>query len=82
MFGVSVPQVSIYIDKPLYMEIKSKAKERGVPFSNYIVDAVKEKENNEWPEDFFERFVGAIKDESFKAPEEIPWELNIKRKEL
>lgn len=81
MYGDKVPQVSLYIDKILYMELKSKAKEKGTSLSNFVSEALKEHICDSWPEGYFDLF-GSLKDDSFEIPEDLPWSLDPKREIL
>ena len=76
-----MPQVSLYIDKALYMELKSKAKDKGTSLSNFVSEVLREHVDDSWPEEFFEA-IGSIDDETFEAPEELPWSLDAPRDEI
>jgi len=76
-----VPQVSLYIDKPLYMEIKTKAKEKGTSLSNFVSEALKDHLDDDYPEGFFDLF-GSLADDPLEEPEELPWSLDAPRKVL
>jgi len=76
-----MPQVSLYIDKPLYMEIRTKAKEKGTSLSNFVSEALREHIEDTWPKEFYEA-IGSINDETFDVPEELPWSLDAPRDEL
>jgi hypothetical protein len=77
-----MPQISIYIEKTLYMEVRSKAEELGVPFSNYVSTVLRKHIDNSWPEGYFEKFVGIFKDDPMEIPEDLPWSLDSKREIL
>lgn len=76
-----MPQVSLYIDQILYMELKAKAKEKGVSTSSYVNGVLKEHIDDDWPEGYFDLF-GSVDDDSFEVPEELPWSLDAKRETL
>jgi len=76
-----MPQMSLYIDKPLYMELRSRAKEQGVPQSKLVNDALRAMFNDSWPEGYFDLF-GSVDDDSFERPEQEPWSSNSKRETL
>jgi hypothetical protein len=63
------------------MEIKTKAKEQGVSISKYVNDSMRKSIDDNWPEELFELW-GSCKDDPVEEPEEIPWELNIKRDKI
>ena len=67
-----MPQVSLYIDQALYMEIKSIAEKKNTSMSRVVNDMIKESVDNRWPEGFFETYFGALKDDPLEEPEE--WE--------
>ena len=81
MFGDEIPQVSLYLDKPLYKEVESIVKKRGVSMSSFVSGVLKEYIENGWPEGYFDLF-GSIDDETFDVPEEIPWSFDSKRESL
>ena len=66
------PQVSLYIDPILYMKIKSRSKESGQSLSGFVSNVLNKYMEDSWPEDYFEKFAGAIDDDSFEAPEDMP----------
>ena len=76
-----MPQMSLYIDKPLYMELRSRAKEQGVPQSKLVNDALRAMFDDSWPEGYFDLF-GSVDDDSFERPEQEPWSSNSKRETL
>ena len=73
-----MPQVSLYIDKPLYMELKTKAKEKGTSLSNFVSEALRKHISDSWPEGYFDLF-GSLKDDSFEIPKDMPWSLDAKK---
>ena len=77
-----MPQVSLYLDKPLYMEIRTKAKEKGTSLSKYVSEALKEHIDDSWPEGYFEKYFGIFADDPLELPEELPWSLDAKREEF
>jgi len=76
-----MPQLSLYLDKPLYMELKTKAKEKEVSISNFVSEALRERIDNDYPEGFFDLF-GCLADDPLEVPEELPWSLDAPRKPL
>ena len=76
-----MPQVSLYIDPKLYMELKSKAKEKGTSLSSFVSEALKEKLDDSWPEGYFD-LLGSLKDDPLEIPGELPWESDVRRKPL
>ena len=77
-----MPQVSLYIEKLLYKEVESKAKEKGQSLSGFVSDVLKENLKDSWPEGYFEKYVGIFKDDPLEEPEELPWSLDAKREEF
>ncbi|MCL2785661.1 MAG: hypothetical protein FWD81_00345 [Methanomassiliicoccaceae archaeon] len=70
-----MPQVSLYIDQALYMELRSKAKEKGTSLSSFVSDVLKEHLDNSWPEGFFD-ILGSWEGETIELPEDLPWSPN------
>jgi len=77
-----MPQVSLYLDKILYMEVKSKAKDKGTSLSNFVSEALKEHIEDSLPEDHIDKCFGSIKDETFTLPEDRPKSWDAKRETL
>jgi len=76
-----MPQVSLYLDKPLYKEVQSVVKRKGVSMSSFVSNVLKEYLEDDWPEEFLE-VIGSMKDEPFELPEDIPWSFDSKRETL
>lgn len=74
-----MPQLSLYLDEAEMDSLRSNAASEGVSLSRYARNALKESERtNAWSSSFLSTF-GAVGDETFKAPAEIPWSLDAKR---
>jgi len=73
-----MPQVSLYIDQVLYMEIKIIAEKKNTSISRVVNGMIKENVENSWPDEFFDS-LGTIDDETFDVPEELPWALDSPR---
>ena len=76
------PQVSLYIERLLYMEIKNKAKEEGKSLSSYVSDVLREHNDDKLPEGHMKKYFGIIEDETFKAPKDRPESWDSKREIL
>ena len=76
-----MPQVSLYLDKPLYKEVQSVVKRKGVSMSSFVSEVLKEYLADDWPEEFLE-VIGSMNDEPFELPEDIPWSFDSKRETL
>ena len=78
-----MPQVSLYIDQILYMEIKSVAKEKKVSLSSLVSDVMREHIEDRWPEGYFD-LVGSLKDDNdpLELPEDLPDSMDSPRKTL
>ena len=72
-----MPQVSMYIDRILYFEIKSIAEKKNVSLSKYVSDVLRKDIENSWPEGYFD-LVGSLKDDDrpIELPEDLPWSLD------
>ena len=55
------------------MQLRSKAKEEGKSMSGYVNDMLKEKFDDGWPEGYFKKYIGSVKEDSFEIPEDPPW---------
>jgi hypothetical protein len=62
----------MYLESDIYDRAKAEAKERGMSFSRYVSTVLMERLDISWPEGYFERYVGAINDDSFDVPEVLP----------
>ena len=69
-----MPKISVYAGYGLYEKITSKAKEKEMSLSGFVSEVLKEHVKDEWPEGYFEKFAGALKDRVFEVPEDLPWE--------
>ena len=76
-----MPQVSLYLDKPLYKEVEAIVKKKGVSMSSFVSNVLKEYIEDDWPKEFLEA-IGSMKGESFDVPEDIPWSFDSKRETL
>ena len=77
-----MPQLSLYIDQELYMEIKTIAEKKNTSISRVVNGMIKENLDNSWPEGFLDFYYGAMKDDPIEEPEEIPWSLDSPRETL
>ena len=77
-----MPQLSLYLDECEMNDLRDFAAREGVSLSRYARGVLnKSKITNSWSSSFLSTF-GAIGDDSFCAPKEIPWELDSKRSEF
>ena len=78
-----MPQVSLYIDQELYMEIKIIAKKKSTSISRVVNGMIKENIDNSWPEGYFD-LIGSLKDDEdpLILPERLPQSMNASRKTL
>jgi len=76
-----MPQVSLYIDQVLYMEIKIIAEKKNTSISRVVNGMIKENIDNSWPEGYFD-LVGSLKDDDdpIELPKELPWSLDAPRR--
>jgi hypothetical protein len=61
----------LYLDQNLYNKVELKATEREMSLSAFVRGVLKEHLGESWPEGYFEKYVGSIKDDSFEAPEDL-----------
>ena len=74
-----MPQLSLYLNDAEMQDLRTSAANDGVSLSRYARRVLRNDANrNSWSSSFLSTF-GASGDESFKAPNEIPWELDAKR---
>ena len=77
-----MPQLSLYLNEKEMRDLRTQATREGVSLSHYARNVLnKNNETNSWSKSFLCTF-GAIEDESFTVPNEIPWELDSKRLEF
>ena len=75
-------QLSLYLDETEMNDLRKNAASKGVSLSRYARGVLNnDSKTNSWSSSFLTTF-GAIKDDSFKVPEEIPWSLDAKRLEF
>ncbi|MDR2866104.1 MAG: hypothetical protein LBV13_01685 [Methanomassiliicoccaceae archaeon] len=72
------PQISLYIDQILYMDIQARAKDKGVSLSSYVADMIREGHKGERPDDYINLF-GSWADEPMGNPEDIPFDQDDRR---
>jgi hypothetical protein len=66
-----MPQLSVYIDKETLSKVEAQSRLDDVSVSKLVVSALNEYLSNNWPKNYVNLF-GAIKDETFKAPDDLP----------
>ena len=76
-----MPQLSLYLDKPLYKEVESIVKKKGVSMSSFVSGILKEYLSDDWPVGYFDLY-GSIDDDTFDVPEELSFSLDSKRETL
>ena len=78
-------QISLYIDDSMAEKLNMAAKLRKCSLSKYVALILDEKISEEEAQESKKRKIlketrGAIKDDTFVEPPEIPWEYEIKRR--
>ena len=63
-----MPQVTIYLDKKTASRVAASARREKMPVSRWIRHRIEHGDRNVWPEGFFDRTFGSIRDEGFKRP--------------
>lgn len=76
-----MPQISLYIDRDLYKEVKSAAEKKDMSLSSFVSEVLKEHLVDEWPEGYFD-LIGSLKDDPLELPEDLSWELDSPREVL
>ena len=71
MVGSIMQQLSVYIDNETLQKAEIRSKMDDVSVSKLVVKALNEYMSKNWPKNYISLF-GAIKDETFKAPEDFP----------
>jgi hypothetical protein len=66
------------MEDDLRKRLKFKAKEKGMSVSAFVNKVLRERFSDTWPEGYFDLF-GAVKDDTFDVPEELPWSLDAPR---
>jgi len=73
-----MPQVSLYIDRVLYKEVESIAKNKGASMSSFVSGVLREYIDDSWPEGYFDLF-GSMSGDPIEEPEDLPASLDSKR---
>ncbi len=63
-----MPQVTIYLDKKTALRVAASARQEKVPVSRWIRRRIEHGDSRVWPEGFFERTYGSVRDAGFKRP--------------
>ena len=63
-----MPQITIYLDKRTAAHVAASARRERVPVSRWIRRRIEHGDSQVWPEGYFERTYGCIKDPKFKRP--------------
>jgi hypothetical protein len=66
-----MPQISLYIDQETLLSIEERANKEHVSVSKWVGSNLKRLMNDEYPETYFALF-GAVQDDSFVRPVELP----------
>ena len=64
----AMPQVTIYLDKKTALRVAASARREKVPVSRWIRRRIEHGDSRVWPEGFFERTYGSVRDAGFKRP--------------
>lgn len=73
-----MPQISLYIDKATLEKIEKAANAEKTSISKWVGKQLKKSFLTDYPDDYKNLF-GAIRDESFSAPERKPFDTDTKR---
>ena len=68
-----MPQVSLYLDQEVLDCAKRNARIENISLSKYVTHALANNAGSGWPKGYWDLF-GALTDESFVSPEDIPFD--------
>ena len=63
-----MPQITIYLDKQTAARVAASARREQVPVSRWIRRRIEHGDSHVWPEGYFARTFGCIRDPKFKRP--------------
>jgi len=73
-----MPQVSLYVDQETLEKIEELARKSHTSISKWVGNNIRRIIQDDYPEDFFELF-GAVRDDSFKRPDQPSSNQDAKR---
>lgn len=73
-----MPQVSLYLNDQAMDKLRQRAAIQGESLSKYVGSLVENDIDSGWPEGFWDLF-GAVEDNAFLVPPELPSGLNVER---
>ncbi len=76
-----MPQISLYIDKDTLQKVEKAAKAEELSISKWVAKQLKKSLTTSYPADF-EQLYGSIKDETFREPDDIPFNVDADRETL
>ncbi len=77
-----MPQLSLYLNDTEMQDLREAATKNNSSISGYARRVLHEQKcTNSWSSSFLSTF-GAINDETFKVPDDLPWSLDAKRSEF
>ena len=65
-----MPQITIYLDKLTASRVAASARREKMPVSRWIRHRIAHGDGRVWPEGYFERTYGSVRDASFKRPKQ------------
>ena len=75
-------QMTIYLDDDTIREIEEAAQREKVSISRWVKARVRKSLQGEWPEGYFEKVFGALKEVDLERPEQPPFSVDRPRPEL
>ncbi|MCI8424695.1 MAG: antitoxin [Adlercreutzia sp.] len=67
-----MPQLSLYLDEPTMELLRSRSSRSHQSMSKYVTGLIRQSDRaDSWPEGYWERVYGCLKDPSFVVPEEV-----------
>ena len=68
-----MPQLSLYLDNDTMALLRQDAAREGTSLSKHASNIIRQNSLSAWPKGFFDLY-GALDDETFVEPPELPWE--------
>lgn len=74
-----MPQLSLYLNDATMGALRTDAAREKMSLSRYVADLISSKhESSTWPKGYWEGIYGALADDSFTVPDELPAALDGK----
>jgi hypothetical protein len=77
-----MPQISLYVDKETMRKITSSARREKKSVSSWVRERVVRESRSQWPEGYFERVFGFLKDSDLEVPPPLDPRHNAPRERM